>query len=584
MVRKLTLYCIFIVMLTFPAFSQNINRLSVDLRDQNGDFIVGIISLIDSRGKEVARINYTETKKTLTINSAVGSYTLEIQSPGFKPYKEIIEIKRGENNIKVRLEIEQINVNVEVELKEQEKRMEEAIGGYLSEREIADLPESGEDIKEELQRRYGDDILIRIDGDFEGSQIPPREQISSIKIIRNTFDAEFHEIVAVVIDIRTKVGTSGFHGFASLSFNDSRFNARNPFDAKRQPEQKNTLLLFLSGPIIQKKTSFSLSTFGIGGFDTRNFLGTIPDANEAGNRKIKNQIRLSTFGIKHNLPNEHLLNLKYQINEISFFRLGPFDLPERASTFSTPRHTFSLNESGTFRKKYINEIRFQFGKEFKKIVPENDNVTIIVLDAFARGSSGINLRDEAAKFKLSDNLAFDAGGHSLKLGAEIEYEKFNSVSENNLNGRFIFSSLANFQNQTPSQYSQTLSATNVNFSQSRAAFYFQDYFKLRKTLQFGLGLRYERQSDLEDGNNISPRIGYVWSPEKSGKFIVRGGVGVFYDWLDTNALSAILGNNGQQGQNLIILNPSFPNPFDGGTVSQPLPVSISKLADNLTNP
>jgi hypothetical protein len=121
-------------------------------------------------------------------------------------------------------------------------------------------------------------------------------------------------------------------------------------------------------------------------------------------------------------------------------------------------------------------------------------------------------------------------------------------------------------------------------NQTRAAFYFQDYFKIKKSLQIGLGLRYERQNGLRDGNNFSPRFGFVLSPEKSGKFIVRGGVGVFYDWLDTQTLSSILSNNGLQGQNLIIINPGFPNPLAGGTLAQPLPASVSRLADDLTNP
>ena len=131
---------------------------------------------------------------------------------------------------------------------------------------------------------------------------------------------------------------------------------------------------------------------------------------------------------------------------------------------------------------------------------------------------------------------FDVGKHSLKFGTEIEYEKFQSVSENNVNGRFIFSSIEDFNNQTPSQYSQTLGSTSVKYSQTRASIFFQDYFKIYKTFQLSLGLRYEWQNGLTDSNNFSPMFGDVWSPEKSGKFIVRGGFGVFYDWRDTQII------------------------------------------------
>lgn len=584
MFGKFKLVFIFLLLLNFSAFAQDLETLSIIVTDQNGDLITaGFVSLTDAEGKKAVEIEIGKTK-TNKSNLVSGNYNLEIQSPGFKTYRNAIEIKKGQNNFEIQLELEDVKVAVEIERSEREKRIDEVMGGYLSQKEIDALPESGEDIKEELQRRYGDDILIRIDGDFEGSQVPSRAEISSIKVISNTFDAEFHEVGRTIIDIRTNTIADGFHGLGFFNFNNSILNARNSFDSKRLPEQRRNLTLFLSGPIIKKKTSFSFSTFGISSFDTRNFLGTISDANEIGNRKTTNRIRFSTFGIKHILSKDHLLNFKYQNTNFSLYGLGSFDLPERASTFSNPRHIFSLTESGTFKGKYINDIRVEFGKEFRKIEPENEDTTIIVLEAFNRGSSGLNLRDEATKFRLVDDLAFDAGNHSLKLGTEIEYVNFRSVSENNTNGKFIFSSLANFANQTPSQYSQTIGATNVKFSQTRAAFYFQDYLKISKALQLGLGLRYEWQNNLNDGNNFSPRIGYAWSPEKNGKFIVRGGVGVFYDWLDTNTLSSILSNNGRQGRNLIIINPGFPNPFAGGTVSQPLPPSVSKLADDLTNP
>lgn len=585
MLRKFTLSCIFLVMLQTVAVGQELGTLSVVLRDQNNDSItVGIVSVIDEQGGKAAAVEISERKTSAVINLGFGSYILEVQSPGFKTYQRKIEIMSGDNRIEVQLEIEEIKVDIKVEQDEREKRVDEAFSGFLNERDIASLPENGEDIREELKRRYGDDILIRIDGDFEGSQIPSRDQIASIKVIRNTFDAEFHEIAGLILDIRTKVAAGGFHGFVSFSLNDSIFNARNAFSPKRQPEQSKQLLMSVSGPIIKNKTSFNFSTFGIDRFTTQNFLGTISNAAETAAPKLRNNISFSTLSVKHNLRNDHLLDFKYQFNNLSFFRLGAFDLPERGSTLSNPRHKFSLVETGTFKKKYFNEVRFEFGREFRKTTPESDETTIIILEAFNRGGSGSRISDEKTKFKFADNLLFDRGKHSLKLGTEIEYEDFKSVSENNLNGKFIFSSLSSFENRTPSQYSRTLGATEVKLSQTRAAFYVQDYFKFRKTLQLSLGLRYERQNNLNDGNNFSPRIGFVWSPEKSGKFILRGGIGIFYDWLDTQLLSSILSNSGQQGQNLIIINPGFPNPFSGGTISQTLPPSVSKLADNLSNP
>lgn len=586
MFKKLKLLCLLLTLLNFSVFAQGFETLSIVISDQNGDLItVGIVSVTDSNGKKVAEIELGKIKKTPMINVSVGTYTLEIQSPGFKPYKKSIDIKKGNNNFEIKLELEDIKVNIEVEQSEREKRLDEAMGGYLSEKELANLPENGDDIKEELKKRYGDDILIRIDGDFEGSQVPSRAEISSIKVIRNAFDAEFHEVGRIIIDIRTNTITKGFHGFGSFNFNNSILNARNPFALQRQPERLNNWLAVFSGPLIKKKTSFSLSTFATERVTTQNFIGTGFSGNVMPQQK-GSSIAFTTFGIKHNLPKNHLLNFKYQNSRIIFknLGLGAFDLPERGADRNNIQHKFSLIESGTFKNKYANDFTLEFSKGIEETVPKSLETTILVLNAFNRGGLGINNRTDKTKFRIADNLLFDTKKHSLKLGAEIEFEKQNNVSENNLNGTFTFLNLTDFNNAKPTQFSQTLGKTEYELSQLRTAFYFQDYFKLNKAIQISLGVRHEYQNDLNDYNNFSPRFGYVLSPEKSGKFIVRGGIGVFYDWLDTSTLSSILSNGGRQGQKIIIRNPSFPNPFSGGIIPQKLSQNISKLADNLTSP
>lgn len=580
-------FFLILVLLNVPAFSQSPDALSIDLFDQNGDAITaGIAFLTDSSGQKAAEIDISKTNKISTGNLGIGFYALEVQSPGFKTFKKTIEIQKGRNEIEVRLELEAITVNVNVGESEREKRIDEAFGGYLSKAEIDALPESGEDIKEELQRKYGDDVLIRIDGDFDGSQVPSRAEISSIKVIRNTFDAEFHEIGKIIIDIRTNSIASGFHGFGNLSFGNSNLNARNPFALKRQPSRTNNLIMVFSGPLIKKKTSFSISTFATDRIVTQNFIGTGVDGNSAAPQKTGQRLAFTTFGIKHNLPKSHTLNLKYQNTGIEFnnFGLGAFDLPERAATRSIAQHKFTVIESGVFKGKYSNDFNFQFGANHEKNLPKEARTTILVINAFNAGSSIFNNRTDGQKFNLTDNLLFDAKKHSLKLGTEMSFEKLQTVSANNTAGTFTFLNLEDYKNQKPAQFSQTLGTTQYRLSQLRTAFYFQDYFKTSKSVQLSLGVRYEWQNDLSDDDNFSPRFGYVWSPEKSGKFIVRGGVGIFYDWLDTQILSAVLSNDGRQARKIIIRNPGFPNAFGGGIVAPSLPASISKLADNLTTP
>lgn len=584
MSKILTLQLLCLLFSTVSLFAQNLEKVSILITDPNGDLVtMGFISVADATGKKIREIEIGEKKSVFNLET--GKYTLEIQSPGFKIYKKDFEIKKDGGNFDVRLELEEIQVNIEIKQSEREKRMEQAMGGFLSQKEIDALPETGEEIKEELKRRYGDDALIRIDGDFEGSQVPSRSEISSVKVINNNFDAEFHEIGRTIIDIRTNAVAKSLRGWVTFNFNNSFLNARNPFDLKRQTAGSNMLIAFLSGPLIKETTSFSLNVVNFNRTAAQRFIG-IGFNEEFAPQKIGNSLFLTDLGIKHALPRNHQLNFKYQFTQTNLnnFGLSAFDLPERSIDSNTTEQKLSVNESGTFKGRYVNDFTFEFKTETGEVLPESEKTTILVLNAFNRGGGGVSSRTDKRKFRIADNLLFDAKKHSLKLGGEISFEKLQSVSANNLNGTFTFLNLTNFNNGKPSQFSQIIGKTEYGLSQTKIALYFQDYFKLSQAFQTSFGGRYERQSDLNDTNNFSPRIGYVWSPEKSGKLIVRGGAGIFYDWLDTETRSAILSNDGRQGRRRIITNPSFPNPFNGDVSSQLLATNISRLAGDLTAP
>lgn len=584
MAKILTLQMFCLLFLTFPQFAQSLETVSIMISDQNGDLVTaGIVSVADTSGRKINEVKLGKKKPVFSL--ATGNYTLEIQSPGFKVYRKDFEVKEEFSNLDVKLELEEVKVNIEVEKSEREKRIDEVMGGFFSQEEIDALPETGEEIKEELKRRYGDDALIRIDGDFEGSQVPSRAEISSIKVITNSFDAEFHEIGRTIIDIRTNITSKAFRGWINFNFNNSKLNARNPFHLKRQTAGSNMLLATLSGPLLKDKSSFNLAVVSFNRSMAQRFIGTGFDE-EIAPQRISNSVFVTNLGVKYSLSKLHQLNFKYEITRTSGNNvgLGAFDLPERSIDSKNTEQKFSLNESGTFKGKYVNDFIFQFINESAEVFPESNETTIIVLNAFNRGSGGVDSRTNRRKFRIADNLLFDAKKHSLKLGGEFTFEKLESVSANNLNGTFTFLNLTDFNNGRPSQFSQTLGTTEYELNQAMFALYFQDYFKLTQSFQASLGLRYEWQSDLNDKNNFSPRIGYVWSPEKSGKFIIRGGAGIFYDWLDTITKSAILSNDGRQGRKIIIINPGFPNPFEGGGSSQILSSNISKLANNLTTP
>ncbi len=83
-----------------------------------------------------------------------------------------------------------------------------------------------------------------------------------------------------------------------------------------------------------------------------------------------------------------------------------------------------------------------------------------------------------------------------------------------------------------------VSQTNPN-----VGVYMQDEWKASSELTLNAGLRYDLQF-LEtintDTNNLSPRLGFAWSPFEARRTIVRGSAGLFFDRIPLRAVANAL--------------------------------------------
>lgn len=208
----------------------------------------------------------------------------------------------------------------------------------------------------------------------------------------------------------------------------------------------------------------------------------------------------------------------------------------------------------------------------------------VQFNGWGGGASDLNYE---TRFQVADTLSINRGAHSLKLGGDVRRPRFDNLRGNPFFGQFIFGSIYTSSTDTPgsgapfADYllglpSLTQGTQMLDWGRQREIYFgafFQDDWKVSRTLTLNLGIRYDLFTqpvdardrgglfDIDtarfvipgqngysraivegDHDNIGPRIGFAYQMRR--RWVLRGGYGIFYGLRDQNQeVTQIAGNN-----------------------------------------
>ncbi len=129
------------------------------------------------------------------------------------------------------------------------------------------------------------------------------------------------------------------------------------------------------------------------------------------------------------------------------------------------------------------------------------------------------------------------------------------------------------------QYAQPISygITSYELKQWLITGYAQDSVRVSSDLTVDLGLRYDRQTLTDATGNFAPRVGFGWHPSGDARLAIRGGYGMYYTQIRTNAIAGALTGGldgfttysavpGQLGFPTCLTGPCLPLAFDPKTL------------------
>jgi hypothetical protein len=378
-------------------------------------------------------------------------------------------------------------------------------------------------------------------------------------------------------------GAGAFHGNAQLLFKDESLNARNPFASNKPPYQERQANIDISGPIIPRRltTSLALSQSEAQNVDTIH--ATLPEGLFALGITRPVLTRSFTTRNTYQVSGAHSLslNLGYARSSSKNQGVGEFALPELASVSRGTDWNVELVQFSKFSAQTIFESRLNIITTHDETEPFSKALRIQVLDAFSAGGAQNRSEKDERNYDFSNLYTRLGEKVTIRAGSHGQYLSDRSFSENNFGGTFTFSSLDSYSAGKPLTYRVTRGNPLLETDQLQLSFFDQNDWKVTPRLTLMLGARYDVQTNMRDHNNLSPRLGFAYALGRAT--VIRGGGGIFYLPMEIAAFESQRRLDGTRQFEIVIDNPSYPDPFQAGTLRKTFP-SIRVMDPNVEMP
>lgn len=386
------------------------------------------------------------------------------------------------------------------------------------------------------------------------------DAIEQFQVVTAGAQAELGRALGGYINVVTKSGTNSLHGGGYGFIRDDSLNAANALSGTKLPMNQQQFGGSIGGPIVRSRAFYFGNVEGRL-LDQTGLVTIQPD-----NVPIINA-RLSAAGyaglpvttgiypnpvhstnvlgkVDHNVNDLDRFSVKYTAYRVTSDNsrgAGALNAPSASTGLSDVDQSIALANMWVISPRTMNETRAQFTYGDLEAPPADPigpavNISGIAVFGTAPGAPAKRLN---RMYQVVDNVTHYAGGHSLRAGVDVLFNDDTITFPRSVRGSYSFSSLANFLSGNYSGFTQTFGDPVVSQRNPNIALFAQDEWLAMPSLTINLGVRYDRQfldTITTDTNNVSPRIGFAWSPMVRS-FVVRGSAGLFFDRVPLRAVA-----------------------------------------------
>ncbi len=444
--------------------------------------------------------------------------------------------------------------------------------------------------------------LIKIDGvgtsdpfGLESNNLPTERQpvsidaIEAINIDVANYDTTISGGTGAVVNAVTKSGTNEFHGSAYYTLRDGDWVREDLNGVEFNGfESEDTYGATFGGPILKDRlfffvnyenyvrsapaTGFGATPYGNGNITDQNIADVQAaatsfgfDAGGTGGLNADTEIEEYAIKLDWNITDNHRAALRY-----SFLEQGVLRFPQ-VDNNSVSLSSFWYNYAKEFESTVLevfSDWSENFSTEFKvsqrdytAIREANSNLPQIEIRGFGGNSSIFIGTEQNTHVNLIDTKqtsVFGAGNlfvgdHTIKFGFDWENNDIVNFYGRDLNGVYVFNSLADFQAGTPNSYivraprpGGSYADIPAAYEQANTGLFVQDSWAVNYNLTLLFGLRYDKpdfddqrlyneyvsniygydNSNTVDADILAPRFGFNYTFDSERPTQVRGGVGL----------------------------------------------------------
>jgi hypothetical protein len=429
---------------------------------------------------------------------------------------------------------------------------------------------------------------IVVDGVEMKSAGVPKSAVQEIAINDDPYSAEWSRPGRGRIEIVTKPGSGHLRGDVNVTFRNAALAARSYFAPVKPPEQRQAAEVVLSGPVGGGGDTSFLMTFSRQSDDASavvhalTLAGPIDQNVAAPSTNSELMVRVAhAWNEKHRLS----LQVNSKRSTSAMQGVGGVVLPQAGVSSRARENDLFFTVHSIFTPEWLNQFQLTLEFDREPATSVSDARGVIVRDAFVGGGAQATILRTESGGKLNDIVTLSRRNQVIKFGVQIpNLNRRVWDDQTNQGGTFSFATLADYAAGRPYAWTVQQGTGRVSLWWREYGAFVQDQVRLGPNLQVSFGLRYDWQAFFHDGNNFAPRASVAWAPRKDGKTVVRAGGGVFYDRSGVGPVASLLLHNGQTLRSYTILDPSYPDPFSGGTTLANVPTNLTVLAPDIQIP